>query len=184
VAPDLKKSRWRPRRGMSHCGDLLWRSLVIDGWRSLVNLHGVKRCGNYLRRGATGENDGSLGDDCTATSPGKWAQQQGGHSAPNSSALEDLLTAERNPLIRCTNCGDRRESGCTVHRRRDALHMIIFSDCTIETIHQSAWQSRLKALVLPFSCGNLIILLQQSCCSIILLQLCYSIHNQTLTRSC
>ena len=84
---------WRNRgggreEGMSHRSDLPWRSLVIDGWQSLVNLHGTKRRGNYLRCGATGENNGSLGDDRTATSPGKWAQQQGGHSAPNSSALK------------------------------------------------------------------------------------------------
>jgi hypothetical protein len=73
-----------------------------------------------------------------ATLPGKWAQQQGDHSAPNSSVLEDLLTAERNPLIRGTNHGGPRESGRTVHRRRDALHLIKFSHYTIETIHQSA----------------------------------------------
>jgi hypothetical protein len=106
---------WRNRAGgreggVSHCGDLPWRSLVIDGWRSLVNLHGAKWHGNYLRHGATGENDGTLGDDRTATSRGKWAQQQGDHSAPNSSALEDLLTAERNPLIRGTNHSAWRES--------------------------------------------------------------------------
>jgi hypothetical protein len=70
---------WRNRAGgreggVSHCGDLLWRSLVIDGWRSLVNLHVAKRHGSYLRRGATGENSGSLSDDRTTTS------QQSGHS--------------------------------------------------------------------------------------------------------
>ena len=43
---------------------------------------------NYLRRGTTEENDGSLDDDRAATSSSKWAQRQGGHSAPNSSTVK------------------------------------------------------------------------------------------------
>jgi hypothetical protein len=39
----------------------------------------------------------------------------------------DLFTAERNPLTRGTNRGDRRESERTVCRRRGALHLISFS---------------------------------------------------------
>jgi hypothetical protein len=45
---------------------------------------------NYLRRGATGENGGSLGDDHATMSPSKWARRQGGHSAPNSSTVKNF----------------------------------------------------------------------------------------------
>jgi hypothetical protein len=60
--------------GLSHSGVLPWHSLDIGVRLSLVNLHGVKRCGNRLRHGATEGNSGSHGDDHAATSSGKWVQ--------------------------------------------------------------------------------------------------------------
>jgi hypothetical protein len=71
---------------------------------------------NYLRRGTTEENDGSLDDDRAATSSSKWAQRQGGHSAPNSSTVKifspssvihlfeaRIVAASANPSVRVTS---------------------------------------------------------------------------------
>ena len=48
---------------------------------------------------------------------------------------------------------------------------------------QCVWQSRLRSSILHFSCGELLIHLHQSCCSINQPWFCYSDHNQTLPGS-
>jgi hypothetical protein len=55
-----------------------------------------------------------------------------------------------------TNHCNQRESlrgGC---QWRGSLNLILSNHCTIGTVHQSAWQSRLKALVLQFLFDNFI----------------------------
>ena len=75
---------------MSHRGVLPWHSLDIGVWLSLVNLHVSKRCGKPPKAWRNRGNGGSHGDECVATSPGKWVRRQGGHSAPTSSLSKDL----------------------------------------------------------------------------------------------
>jgi hypothetical protein len=55
-----------------------------------------------------------------------------------------------------TNHCDQRESLRGGHRRRGSLNLILSIHCTIGTVHQSEWQSRLKTLVLQFLCDNFI----------------------------
>jgi hypothetical protein len=52
---------------------------------------------NFLRRGATGENGGSLDDDRAATSPGKWVRQ--GNTVLRLHPRRDLFTKSRYPRV-------------------------------------------------------------------------------------
>jgi hypothetical protein len=116
-------------------------------------------------------------DGRAATSP----VQVGTATRPNSAprwcmhTIFSPSTVIRKP--RCTNrdVGEDRSAEIT---NGGALNLAIFVRLMY---HANSLQcARLRSSILHFSCGELMVHLHQSCCSIYQLWFCYSNHNKTL----
>jgi hypothetical protein len=127
-------------------------------------------------------NGGNHGDGRTATSPTSGYGKQSGdrvRAHPNAMIFypKSLFARHRARIVAPT----RIQAWGSPAARYTAPDLVQY--CSIETIHQSVWQSELDGLILKLLCSNSTIPLQQSYWSIIQLQLWYKGLAQTSTKS-
>jgi hypothetical protein len=111
-------------------------------------------------------NDGSHGDGRTATLPASGYGEQSGDKVRAHPSAKIFYPESLSPRHQARiTVPARIQAQGSPAVRYTALDLVQY--CTIETIHQSAWQSELEGLILKLLCSNSPILLQQSCWSII-----------------
>jgi hypothetical protein len=134
------------------------------------------------RCGAITANDVHLDDGRSATSASGWGDRAAtmSHTHPWwRSFHSDRNSAHQRARVVAAGANPGAEvTGGEVQWTWRSFRALYHGDH-----HQSTWQSKLEALVLQFLRGNLIICLQQKCCSIIYLCFCYCNHTQSITGS-
>jgi hypothetical protein len=114
AAPNLERKRWRSKRRGSHLREL---PLAMDRLPQPVYCDVVKSRGTWHSSGRR---------QTLARSPGPAAEQVGTRPAHGLIHGEDLFTPSRYPRALGHESHHQREPRPEGHRRRGALHLLIF----------------------------------------------------------